>query len=369
MLRKPAFPDGFGPACTHTSTSGETPRGFAWTAGTNMGTTAKPPASSSSEGASRLTISELARLARTTRDTLLFYDRIGLLVPESRGANHYRYYSERELLKINFIRTFKSLGMSLKEIRKLLENRTPESVLMSLREQMAVIRERQIQLRQTYLLLENLQGTIEYALDLDENVITTQWCDEKPIIIAPKNDYSHGRMLWDNILDSYQFFQELVTPLEMNYPVWSIYEKESVKNRRWGFPDRFYMNNPSARCRAKSAPPPATPFPTKTAPTAPVPTMSAPAKAALSAPPPAVRGGKANSIFALRSAGWYVTGCTRGRYGDSAPLFERLLTFIEAEGLTMVGRSYVDYLLNEISIQDSSEYLIQIAIAVASPSS
>jgi len=37
-------------------------------------------------------ISDFAKYSRTTRDTLLHYDRIGLLSPATRGENNYRYY-------------------------------------------------------------------------------------------------------------------------------------------------------------------------------------------------------------------------------------------------------------------------------------
>jgi DNA-binding transcriptional MerR regulator len=299
-----------------------------------MNTTITP---SAPQDAPRLTISELARLARTTRDTLLFYDRIGLLVPESRGANRYRYYSERELLKVNLIRTFQSFGMSLKDIKAFLEDRNPETVLAALSEQMGVIRKRQDHLEQAYSLLEDFRDVIGHALDLDEDAIVVRRCVEKAILVAPKNDYTHGRVLWDNILDSYRFFQGLVTPLETNYPVWSIYEKESVQAGRWRFPDHFYMNSPRTFDQRRAD----APF--------------------------AIRDSKRARACAKKEAGWYVSGCARGRYGDSSGLFRRLLAFIKEKGLEMAGRSYVDYPLNEIAVKNSDEYLIQISIAVTAP--
>jgi DNA-binding transcriptional MerR regulator len=271
----------------------------------------------SPKGAPRLTISQLAALAQVTRDTLLFYDRIGLLTPAGRDANHYRYYSERELLKVNLIRTFQSLGMSLKDIRELLERRCPELVLASLEDQMSAIKKQQDQLEQARLLLERFHGIIGYALSIDEGDVALRWCDERAILIGPRNDYSQGRTIWDNILDSYRYFQRFVTPLEMNYPVWSFYEQQSVQARRWLAPDHFYMDNPRACDR--------------------------------------------------RAAGWYVVGCARGGYGGSPALFERLLGFITDEGLELAGRSYVDYLLNELSVEEPDGYLIQVSIAVAGP--
>jgi hypothetical protein len=207
--------------------------------------------------------------------------------------------------------------MSLKDIGNLLEQRTPDSVLVSLREQIAMVRGRQERLEQMHALLEGYREIIEYARDLDEDAVAVRWVDERAILIGPPNDYSRGRTVQDNILDACLYFQERVSPLETNYPMWSFYEKESVENRRWSLPDRFYLSNPQASD--------------------------------------------------TRRAGWYVTGCTRGGYGGSTRLFERLLAFIEEEALEIAGRSYVDYLLNEITVSDPDAYLIQVAIEVTGP--
>ena len=42
-------------------------------------------------GKKQLTVNEFAKFARTTRDTLMHYDRIGLLSPASYGKNRYQY--------------------------------------------------------------------------------------------------------------------------------------------------------------------------------------------------------------------------------------------------------------------------------------
>ena len=44
-----------------------------------------------------LSILEYSRLTGIKRDNLRFYDRIGLLKPEIRGENGYRYYTRRQL--------------------------------------------------------------------------------------------------------------------------------------------------------------------------------------------------------------------------------------------------------------------------------
>jgi len=52
------------------------------------------------------TVNEFADYSRTTKDTLIHYDKIGLLTPALRGENNYRYYSGGQLAVVNVIRIF-----------------------------------------------------------------------------------------------------------------------------------------------------------------------------------------------------------------------------------------------------------------------
>ncbi len=66
------------------------------------------------------TVKQLSTLAGVSARTLHFYDQIGLLKPESVGANGYRYYGERSLLSLQQILFYRELGFSLDEIRTIL---------------------------------------------------------------------------------------------------------------------------------------------------------------------------------------------------------------------------------------------------------
>ena len=63
------------------------------------------------------TIKKLAQLAGTSVRTLHYYDEIGLLKPEYRGANGYRHYGETSIAKLQQIMFFRELDFSLEEIK------------------------------------------------------------------------------------------------------------------------------------------------------------------------------------------------------------------------------------------------------------
>jgi MerR family transcriptional regulator, thiopeptide resistance regulator len=66
------------------------------------------------------TIKKLAKLAGTSVRTLHYYDEIGLLKPEYRGANGYRQYGQKSIAKLQQIMFFRELDFSLDEIKTIM---------------------------------------------------------------------------------------------------------------------------------------------------------------------------------------------------------------------------------------------------------
>lgn len=64
------------------------------------------------------TTGEFAKLCNVRKDTLFYYDEIGLLKPEIIQDNGYRYYSANQLYLFDVISMLKECGTPLKEIRK-----------------------------------------------------------------------------------------------------------------------------------------------------------------------------------------------------------------------------------------------------------
>lgn len=62
-------------------------------------------------------VAEFARLCGLPKDTVLYYDRIGLLRPAKVGSNGYRYYTFDQLFTASLIESLKLSHMTLDEIR------------------------------------------------------------------------------------------------------------------------------------------------------------------------------------------------------------------------------------------------------------
>jgi len=65
-------------------------------------------------------IGALAKRAGVSIDTVRYYEKSGLLAPETRLPSGYRRYGDLQLFRLRFIRRAQELGFTLKDVRDLL---------------------------------------------------------------------------------------------------------------------------------------------------------------------------------------------------------------------------------------------------------
>lgn len=71
-----------------------------------------------------LNIGQMAKLNHISKQTLRLYDKLGLLTPCNRGkGNRYRYYDIKQSAQLDMIQYMKSMGMTLNDIKKQLDNK------------------------------------------------------------------------------------------------------------------------------------------------------------------------------------------------------------------------------------------------------
>jgi Predicted transcriptional regulators len=98
-------------------------------------------------------VGDLARLTGLTVRTLRFYDQIGLFSPSGQTESGHRLYDEFDLFRLQQILSLKELGLSLDEVKAVLEGEQfrPHEIVDL---QIARLKE---QIRQQQRLLEQLQ--------------------------------------------------------------------------------------------------------------------------------------------------------------------------------------------------------------------
>jgi len=259
-------------------------------------------------------ISEFAKYARTTRDTLLHYDRIGLLSPSSRRENNYRYYSANQLLTISVIRSLQQLGMSLEEIKELKNRRTPELSEEMLEKQIVEIDEKIDEWTRARKLLHTLRKMIRSVKNVEEDMITVVNMPTEAIILGDLNDYSKGRMFYDAFLDFYHNMSNFNTKLDLNYPVWAIHSEENIRQGNFYQPDRFFFYNPDGHDK--------------------------------------------------KPAALYAISYKRCGYGDTSDIYENFISYIDNNNYEICGYIYEEYPLNETCIAEYDNYVLRIMAPV-----
>ncbi|MEZ5295295.1 MAG: heavy metal-responsive transcriptional regulator [Ilumatobacteraceae bacterium] len=68
-------------------------------------------------------IGELAHIAGLPTRTVRYYERAGILPEPDRAANGYRIYNDNTLTRLEFIRTSQAAGLTLAEIRSIVDIR------------------------------------------------------------------------------------------------------------------------------------------------------------------------------------------------------------------------------------------------------
>lgn len=110
-------------------------------------------------------IGELSKQQNISRQTLIFYDKIGLFCPAYVDPeNGYRYYSSNQLDYLDTICIMKKIGFSLDEIKTHMKSYTIEHSIVALRKQLTAI-DRQI------MELQMIKSRVEHrCLQLEHSV-------------------------------------------------------------------------------------------------------------------------------------------------------------------------------------------------------
>ncbi|MFJ5624030.1 MerR family transcriptional regulator [Peribacillus loiseleuriae] len=131
-----------------------------------------------------LTTGEFAKLCKVNKQTLIYYDQIGLLLPAYRNEKGYRFYSVRQLDFYLVVHLLKDLGMALEDIQRYMEEKSPELFLslMVLQKEKVLMKKRE---------LENLEKVIDMKIKLlkeadktDFDQITIQYLPESMLYLS-----------------------------------------------------------------------------------------------------------------------------------------------------------------------------------------
>lgn len=142
---------------------------------------------------SLIKISEMASLHGVSRQTLILYDRNGLLEPASVGENGYRYYSVDQVPRLRQICLLKEMGVPLAQIKRYLDAPTPGGMCELMASRRAAIERERNRLERQLRAVEQIDVHFSGVSDKEERAGLPQvsWIGERKAVFSP---FHAGRM-------------------------------------------------------------------------------------------------------------------------------------------------------------------------------
>ena len=137
---------------------------------------------------SYFSIGELSKHQNISRQTLIYYDKIGLFCPAyTDPSNGYRYYSSAQLDYLDTILILKKIGFSLEQIKEHMKNYTMESSIAALQKQLVVISRRmeELQMLKSRIKQRCTQMERSLAAQKDGGRVTLEQVEKQYILLQP----------------------------------------------------------------------------------------------------------------------------------------------------------------------------------------
>ncbi|MEG2837922.1 MAG: MerR family transcriptional regulator [Erysipelotrichaceae bacterium] len=127
-------------------------------------------------------IGEISKLYGIGKDSLMYYEELGILTP-IRGDNGYRYYKISDIYRLNLIKELRSLDFSMQRIKSFLDHRSIESTKALLEKELALIDQKEKDLKLHRFHIKQRLTNIETALDFDVDKIETIYLEERNVFL------------------------------------------------------------------------------------------------------------------------------------------------------------------------------------------
>lgn len=256
-------------------------------------------------------IREFSRLTGIKRENLRFYDQVGLLCPEVRGENNYRYYSRRQLNTAYLVSDLRDLGVSLEEIKRYSSERTPEKMLALFQAQDKHIRAEMERLRDMREIMRLRSDMAREALERGDDALLIEDKEPEPIFLCPipapgLTEDESGILAYDYAADH---------GVNLSFPMGVTVPHEGFVPGGGLPPMRYFFR---------------------------------------------VRRGHNG----FRPGGRYAVGYGRCDVWEAERVYLRLVDFIHAQGLRPHGDVWIEVLLDEMAVQDTERYCVRMDVRV-----
>lgn len=262
------------------------------------------------------TTGEFAEICGVKKQTLFHYDEIGLLQPEYKKENGYRYYSVQQAEVFSVIDMLKEIGMSLAEIKDFFHFKTPKETIELLTEKEELMKSKIVELQRTQQVILNKKRQIEDALQLNFDGITIEKMETEYYVLSDSILNGSDKEFTRSIMSFIKYTKR--EGLNIGHPVGGVIRQEQLAlGEYWNYA-HFYMRVDPFDV--------AEPF--------------------------------------IKKSGVYAVGYHKGSYMTISESYEKMIAYLRKAGYRICGESFEEYVVDEISVSGEDHYVTKILIQV-----
>ncbi|WP_434291752.1 MerR family transcriptional regulator [Clostridium botulinum] len=259
------------------------------------------------------TTGEFAKRFGVKKDTLFYYDKIGLFKPAGISDNGYRYYTIPQFDIFWVIQSLRDLKFPLKSLDNYLKAPSPQDLIELSKNQLNKVDQEIEKLIQIRSILNRIVLQSEEALNAPLDKVILMDLEEEPILYSDKNTLKSDTTNeeWSS------YYEEFFKKTELKGPAFigSVIDKNDLLSGKFGRIDRLFvrMDKPEAT---------------------------------------------------MKPAGLYAVTYYKGSYEAIVDFYEVFMRKIKEQGLIICGDAYEEYLLNVLATQNSRDFVTKISVAV-----
>lgn len=189
-----------------------------------------------------LTTGEFAKLCKINKQTLFYYDQIGLFSPQFKNDKGYRFYSIHQIELFFVIDLLKELGMSLDDIQQYTQNKSPETFLSMMYQKKDDIVKKRQEIEMKEKIIDAKIKLMKEASQLDFTQITLEHLPSMTLYFSEKIENMADEGFVEAISD---FIDELyISHLDTGYPIGVLTKREQLLKGEFSHYSYLYMEQP-----------------------------------------------------------------------------------------------------------------------------
>lgn len=259
------------------------------------------------------TTGEFSQRFGIKKDTLFYYDKIGLFQPAGVSDNGYRYYTVPQLDIFWMLQSLKELNFPLKTLEHYLKAPSPEELITLSKDQIERVNQEIKKLEQIHWLLSNMVTYTEEAINAPLDEIIFVELPKERVLYSEAFPYTNefSDKDWFDFTDSFLKKADIKGPAFVG----SVINQKDLMDGIYGKIDRLFLRRNCAKAK-------------------------------------------------IKPSGLYAIIYHKGPYASAQDAYEPFLKSLKEQGLTICGDAYEEYLLDKLTVQNTTDFMIKISIPV-----